>query len=372
MEICWLYHGSEQKSFDSPLKVTVAMSNLIADSLKSKIEQFIEEAPGPTLVYDGTFSKETIQSFVAGGWDAVSELMFEYADGNYLYAHDLRIEFIEEVVDKFFDEIVLALKDTKSSDILVDLVSISLSDKDEEDTTENMREDLKGRLIEEVRENFGIYVDVDVDSALNNADVLLRLTLFSNYDCMNSNWYESQGEGYDYEQACYFSDLVDFLQLNPAKLQIVMKVKGFNIWEESDWEDLPGRVPLISYDHFLQELDNSCGGANLFVFPVSIPLREWLDCPKPVAVILRNRSKCGLFDSLSGSGSLIECSLLKDTVIQLGQIGDSEYDCVEFKYANDGYSIHQVYGVGDDFYDSATLVKGKETEDGKENNNPAV
>lgn len=51
----------------------------------------------------------------------------------------------------------------------------------------------------------------------NTDDIPVRVEMLSNYDCINSNWLESQ-EGYRYKES-YFGDMIDALNLNPAKVK---------------------------------------------------------------------------------------------------------------------------------------------------------
>lgn len=82
-------------------------------------------------------------------------------------------------------------------------------------------------------------------------DIPVRVEMLSNYDCINSHWLESGG--YSYE-ASYFGDMVDALNLNPAKVKEIRAANG---------ERLVGRFPdkksrngkeQVSYEHFYQEL----------------------------------------------------------------------------------------------------------------------
>lgn len=54
--------------------------------------------------------------------------------------------------------------------------------------------------------------DVVKELIRHTDDIPIRVEMLSNYDCINSNWFESQG-GYRYEES-YFGDMVDSLNLN--------------------------------------------------------------------------------------------------------------------------------------------------------------
>ena len=51
----------------------------------------------------------------------------------------------------------------------------------------------------------------------NTDEIRVRVEMLSNYECINSNWLESQ-EGYRYKES-YFGDMIDALNLNPSKVK---------------------------------------------------------------------------------------------------------------------------------------------------------
>ena len=64
---------------------------------------------------------------------------------------------------------------------------------------------------DEIRDEIYSRNDSDVVKELvrHTDDIPIRVEMLSNYDCINSNWFESQG-GYRYEES-YFGDMVDSL-----------------------------------------------------------------------------------------------------------------------------------------------------------------
>lgn len=106
-------------------------------------------------------------------WEAVREIVSKLKD-ECIRLHD----FGEEEVDKFFQE-------------HEDEIREEIYDRNDSDT---LKELLK-----------------------NTDDIPVRVEMLSNYDCINSNWLESQ-EGYRYKES-YFGDMIDALNLNPAKVK---------------------------------------------------------------------------------------------------------------------------------------------------------
>jgi hypothetical protein len=102
----------------------------------------------------------------------------------------------------------------------------------------------------------------------NTCAIPVRIELLSNYDCINSHWFESQG-GFSYEES-YFGDMVDALRLNPKKVKQLLLAHG---------EKARGRFPdrksrdgleLVSYEQFYEELINSSCAATLLTFAATI------------------------------------------------------------------------------------------------------
>ena len=67
--------------------------------------------------------------------------------------------------------------------------------------------------------------------------------MLSDYDCINSNWFESQG-GYSYEES-YFGDMVDSLNLNPAQVKKLLTSHGYKVYGVSEPESRRERTGLI-------------------------------------------------------------------------------------------------------------------------------
>ena len=176
--------------------------------------------------------------------------------------------------------------------------------------------------------------------------------MLSNYDCINTCWLESQG-GFRCRES-YFGDMIDTLDLNPAKVKKIFVEKGYTVY---------GRFPNIksrdgkeqvSYEDFCQEMENSCCGANLLTYIGIVNLKDLYDAAFKVReVTIPKGNTCGLFSTMYGGGSLIDMELKQDVRIRLDKARKdgygfrphldnecSKYDC----------SIKHVYGVRDVFF----------------------
>ena len=205
---------------------------------------------------------------------------------------------------------------------------------------------------EEIREEIYNRNDSDILKELikNTDDIPVRVEMLSNYDCINSNWLESQ-EGYRYKES-YFGDIVDALNLNPAKVKKVLVENGYTVYGRFPDKKYRDGKEQVSYEQFYQELVNSCCGANLLTYIGKVSLTELYEAGFSLGeVIIPKGNCCGIFSSMYGGGSLLEMELKKDVRLKLG-VRDyhgfrfrldsewSEYEC----------SIKRVYGVCDSFF----------------------
>ncbi len=218
------------------------------------------------------------------------------------------------------------------------------------DEVEAFFEEHDDEIRDEIRERDNSAV---VNNLIKNTDdIPIRVEMLSDFDCINSNWFESQG-GYRYEES-YFGDMVDALKLNPAKVKKMLSDKGYKIYGRFPDKKCRNGKEQVSYEDFYQELINSCCGANLLTYIGLVNLRDLYDADfKIKEVIIPKGNTCGLFSSMYGGGSLIEMELKSDVRIRLDKARKdgygfrlrldnerSKYDC----------SIKHVYGVSDSFF----------------------
>lgn len=217
---------------------------------------------------------------------------------------------------------------------------------------------------DEIRDEIYGRNDSDVLAELikNTDDIPVRVEMLSNYDCINSDWFESQG-GYRYEES-YFGDMVDALNLNPASVKKLLTEHGCKVYGR--FPNCKGRngKEQVSYEQFYQELINSCCGANLLTYIGRVNLKELYESGfSPGEVVIPKGNCCGLFSSAYGGGSLLEMELKQDVRLKLEINGYHGFrlrlDEERNKY---DYSIGHVYGVDDSFFgERISLV----TSDGK-------
>jgi hypothetical protein len=187
-------------------------------------------------------------------------------------------------------------------------------------------------------------------------DIPIRVEMLSNYDCINSNRFESQG-GYRYEES-YFGDMVDSLNLNPARVKKILTEHGYRAYGRFPNRKNRNGKEQVSYEQFYEELINSCCGANLLTYIGRVSLKELYEADFSLKeVIIPKGNCCGLFSSTYGGGSLLEMELKRDVKLKL-EVKDyhgfrfwldderSKYDC----------SVRHVYGVDDSFFGDAVRI----------------
>lgn len=211
---------------------------------------------------------------------------------------------------------------------------------------------------DEIRDEIYSRNDSDVlkDLIRHTDDIPIRVEMLSDYDCINSDWLESQG-GYSYEES-YFGDMVDSLNLNPAQVKKLLTSHGYKVYGRFPNRKSRNGKEQVSYEQFYTELINSCCGANLLTYIGKVSLKDLYDANFSLKeVIIPKGNCCGLFSSMYGGGSLLEMELKQDVKLKLEVKG-----CNGFRFRLDDerskydYSIQHVYGVDDSFFNNAVSI----------------
>ena len=173
-----------------------------------------------------------------------------------------------------------------------------------------------------------------------------RITQFSNYDSLPSNW--DLRNSYRYQN--YFKDIIDTLWLNPALVKKVFTGKGINT--EGIWVNLIHRngKEVVEYNDFANEvISQNC---NCFlVFMGMFPLESMYEhgFGRYHQIIVPKGNNCGLFSPYCGGGSLFGMELKRNLVLPLRLPGKTKYDSfdmvVDEPNCNNGYCIDEVYGL---------------------------
>ena len=158
-------------------------------------------------------------------------------------------------------------------------------------------------------------------------------------------------EGYRV-QGILFRDMIDALNLNPAKVKKMLVEKGYAVYGRFPDKKYRDGKEQVSYEQFYHELINSCCGANLLTYIGKVSLQELYDAGFSLGeVIIPKGNCCGIFSSMYGGGSLLEMELLKDVRLKL-EVRDYHGFRFRLDSENSKYecSIKHVYGVCDSFF----------------------
>jgi hypothetical protein len=313
------------------METTLTLSKELLTKIQVEIEK---KQPEVYFDYNDELSDKQIAQIINEGFqDVIAEIWDLSQD----YIYELECSHVEDVLEKFETEITAEL---------------SLLDDDYEFDAKYLRSELWDDLINYVS------VDMDIKQLLKNTGLVnIRVEMLSNYDCINSHWFNtSGGGGYEYVDS-YFGAMVDELNLNPAKVKKILldnEIKAFGSFPNKKNRD--GKE-FVSYEDFFQEIENSSCGANLLTFVGRVDLRDLYDVEvydKITEVIIPAGNNCGIFSSMQGGGSVMEMKLLRDKKISLIKpFGKTKYDTYHLSVDDDkdaGYGINQTYGVVSEFF----------------------
>lgn len=284
----------------------------LVDAMRKELEELQEKSPLEIYWdYNEELSKDQIKRILEGEIYEVENDIYEM---NLDYIYEMEMERLKEVFDSCNDD----------------------------DSIEF--EDCEDELRDEFLDFLG--VDLNIKGLINSTGPInVRIEMVSNYDCINSHYFETSGSGgYEYE-ASYFGDMVNALNLNPAKVKKMLQqhdVKCFGRWPNIKSRD--GKE-YVSYDDFYQELVNSCCGANLLVFLGTLNLEDFLNTDGEIdKVIVPKGNNLGLYSSCYGGGSVLEMILQKDIELSLKVDNYNGY-VLTYDLCGDGYSVDSVYGL---------------------------
>ena len=144
-----------------------------------------------------------------------------------------------------------------------------------------------------------------------------------------------------------------------------------DVWNGfSDYEDfLDGNDEMqVEQDKFVksvvQELENLPSHMSALTFCVSMSLKELIGVNEklknnePFTLTVDKSAECGLYDSWSGGGSVLEIELVKDVEIP----SDMLYKVCADK-SLPWHGIHEVYGVSDSLWRASVTIKDVEVND---------
>lgn len=312
------------------------------DELIKSIEDTKED-----IYYDSRYSsKEWIENILkecetlSEFRDKTSEELFDaYLDEEHEIRNRIRIdkvdEWIEENADNYFQDV---------------------NTEDQNGQYYSLRD----YLIESVED---VYPEINYPfKNILNENIPFRISMYSNFDCINSFYFESQGQ-YSYdpkETNSYHEQVIKLLQMNPKQVQKGLNELGCDTLGE--WEDNQELNPLVDINQFMEEEENRTCPACLLTFPIMINAWELFNLHdfKELKIKLPKGAKVGYYSSYQGGGSLLECELLRELTIEIDKPLDTKYDHFGLSPDCDKYSIQNVYGTDESIFSEVEILKNEE------------
>ena len=316
------------------INVSTTKEVVISDDLLQKIKDRLNTMENPKVYWDyrDQLSEEQVGKIISGpeGLNDVENEIFDY---NMDCSYELEQSHIIACLGYFKSE----LEEELGED--VDLKEIA--------------QELRDELLD------FISVDMGIKGLIRNSNnPNARVTLYSNYDCINSNWYVTSGGGYTYEES-YFGAMLDFLNLNPAKVKKVFTERGILCSGKFPSKKTREGKEYVDYTKFAIEMENNSCTGNLSIV-CKIDLSDVLrhgSMPKKFTIPKGNG--VGMYSDFQGGGSMFDCELIRDMEIDTEKRGDTEYDRVDLipDTKEHGYTMKDTYGVTNDFFGNEISFK---------------
>jgi hypothetical protein len=272
-------------------------------------------------------TREQVKLILRGQLSDVENDLIDY---NYGYVYDLEILFCEEVISRL----------TNLDPANIDLHSVRDAVLDY------------------------IFIGSGIKRLADNTTEAGMVFLNSNYDCINSCYYE---QPYTYYKN-YFKDILDTLYLNPAKVKEVFN--RMNIGTMGYFPDLKYRngKEYVDYEKFASEILNTCCGAMRLCFIGKLPVADLINIKQDKfdkmykVVTIPKGNKVGLFSDDYGGGSIFEMTLLRPMTVTIDKPirNKTKFDNFALEIdGENGYSIVETYGVDYSFFGAPFQIKFK-------------
>lgn len=221
--------------------------------------------------------------------------------------------------DKLTDKQVLQL--IKTGYIDIDPPDISDEESDKDTLFKELRrahypspQELSDDEIRECLDS--MYCDWDIPQLIRNTGLInIHFQWVSNYDYINSHWFETQcGNGYTYGKT-YMSQILKLLRISPAAFLDIQQKAGHNpkgsfpIWKKPALVD-----PQIFWD---MECVERGVPASLFTIIGTLNLRDITQGKPPTKFVIPKGNTVGFYSSSEGGISQFETPLLEDFEIDI-------------------------------------------------------
>ena len=210
------------------------------------------------------------------------------------------------------------------------------------------------------------YSNVLEDLLKNTGDLPIRIQLQSNYDCLNSPYYE----GYQYEtEGSYFADVIEALGLNHQKVKREMKEYDLSLVGEQNHKKNKG---IADEKEIVEEVVNMTCGACLLTIIARLnskDLLKFMNTENIKSITIPKGNEIGFYSSWQGGGSLFDATLKTNlelfpknekktefmTKIAIDKDDKYFYFSLQIDEA-DKYSVKDTYGVTNEFFGNSIEI----------------
>ena len=172
---------------------------------------------------------------------------------------------------------------------------------------------------DEIRECLdSMYCGWDIPQLIRNTGLInIHFQWVSNYDCINSHWFETQrngSNGYSFGET-YMSQVLELLRISPATFVEMERAAGFNPTGRFDTRK---ETPLVDPQTFWDmECVERSAPASLFAIIGTLDLRDITQGKPPTKFVIPKGNTVGFYSSTEGGISQFDTPLLADFEIDI-------------------------------------------------------
>ncbi len=180
----------------------------------------------------------------------------------------------------------------------------------------------------------------------------VRIPVYSNFDCINSCFFEGSIE-YD----GYMGAIIDLLQINP--IEVKRACLHYDLPISGKFPNKPSRKnPVVSAMDLIKSYRETGCGANLFTFFGEVDVYEHLGNGAPTGVTIPKGANCGYFSSTYGGSGGLDITTQRDFIFDSLQYGPTSYDSIEILPDEiNGYSVRDVFGEHMGYFNTQLTLK---------------
>ncbi len=232
---------------------------------------------------DFQLSNAQIAQVVGKGAQGYYDMLSELYESNIDYFYSANIESIMHILDGFLT-----------------------------DAEKNEVGDLRDFIYENDLHHY-YRTDID-DETLLQTEVHCTLTLQSNYDCINSFFFETSGGQISVNET-YLGDVLKLLGISHSEFK--KHIQQNTSLRSAGKFSKTKHTPKVDIEAFYTELQNSCTPASQFAFAVVLTLGDFVSEKPKKSVRIEKGTKCGFFSSWQGGASPFDLEVQEAFILNL-------------------------------------------------------